>query len=170
MAHGIDQGGMMTCEKRPWPPGRRPKTKSSLAILAISLLVLAPILAQESTGPMAPESPPESTRPEKLYTETEALAAAQEAAKAALDKSVPGAVQPAALPPRTRQRGETAYVRGRNRPPRHAEKPRPLAPRHPRFLHRPVIGHHLLRTGALTQEPSDRHAAPSESSLPDSES
>ena len=93
----------MIFEKRTWPPGRRPKTKSSLAILAISLLVLTPILAQESTGPRAPESPPESLRPEKLYTETEALAAAQEATKAALDKSVPLAVQAAVAEERGRE-------------------------------------------------------------------
>jgi hypothetical protein len=76
-------------------PRRPPETKYWLPILAMSFLASTPILAQESTEPKQPESRQASTQLEKLYTEEEALSAAEEAAKAAIDVAVPLAVQAA---------------------------------------------------------------------------
>ncbi|MDA8427491.1 MAG: hypothetical protein M0Z80_15300 [Treponema sp.] len=66
-----------------------------LPILALCLLASARTRAQGSSGPESGESPPASTPPARLYTEEEALAAASEAAKTALDLALPLAVQAA---------------------------------------------------------------------------
>jgi hypothetical protein len=97
----------MNCAKRPRLPKRPPATGSWLPILAMSLLVSMPALAQGSRVPEPGESPPVSPQPELLYTEAEALEAARAAARAALDAAVPLAVQAAVA----EERGKAAAQR-----------------------------------------------------------
>ena len=90
-----------------WPgklqrPARPPRIKCWLPILALSVLVSMPTLAQESTGPKPEESKPVSTQPERLYTEAEALAVAKAAAEAAVAAAIPLAVQAAVADERGR--------------------------------------------------------------------
>ena len=85
-------------------PSSRPGTRCCLPILALYFLASSPILAQGSIEPKPRESQPASTRPERLYTEEEALAAAEAAAKRAVDVAVPLAVQAAVA----EERGKTA--------------------------------------------------------------
>ncbi|MGA2548005.1 MAG: hypothetical protein ABSF43_15765 [Rectinemataceae bacterium] len=85
----------MHYERQRRRPRRPPETKYWLPILAMSFLASTPILAQESTEPQQPESRQASTQLKKLYTEEEALSAAEAAAKAAIDVAVPLAVQAA---------------------------------------------------------------------------
>ena len=104
MIHG--RKGRRTLRPR-WPgrlqrPARPPGIKCWLPILALSVLVSRPTLAQESTGPKPEESRPVSTRPERLYTEAEALTAARTAAEAAVAAAIPLAVQAAVADERGR--------------------------------------------------------------------
>lgn len=85
----------MTYGRKRRRPKRPPETKYWLPILAMSFLASTPILAQGSTEPQQQESRQASTQLEKLYTEDEALSAAEAAAKAAIDVAVPRAVQAA---------------------------------------------------------------------------
>lgn len=70
-------------------------TRSSLRILALSLILSILALAPGSSEPSRQESTQESTQPEKLYTEAEALAAARISAQTAVDVAVPLAVREA---------------------------------------------------------------------------
>jgi hypothetical protein len=74
---------------------RPPTIRCWLPILAMSLLALRPIPAQESVEPERKESRPVSAQPARLYTEEEALAAARAAAEAAVKSAIPLAVQAA---------------------------------------------------------------------------
>lgn len=57
--------------------------RSLIPLLVLSLTLCLPMLDGESTKPSAPESPPESVQPERLYTASEVLQVAAEAAEAA---------------------------------------------------------------------------------------
>jgi len=76
-------------------PKRLPAIRCWVPILAMSLLVSGPILAQGSNEPESQESKQVSAQPGLLYTEEEALAAARAAAEAAVDAAIPLAVQAA---------------------------------------------------------------------------
>jgi len=92
----------MRSKKRLVPAWRRLGRSLWPPILAISLLASAPTLAQPSTGQRQQGSLPDSTPPERLYTEAEALTAAEMAANTAVDKAVPLAVQAAVAEERAR--------------------------------------------------------------------
>ncbi|HUX21984.1 MAG TPA: hypothetical protein VMW69_12155 [Spirochaetia bacterium] len=85
----------MLGKKRFVPHSRRLARSLWPPILAISLLASAPIPAQPSIEQSLRGSPPDSTQPARLYTEEEALTAAERAAKTAVDRTVPLAVQAA---------------------------------------------------------------------------
>jgi hypothetical protein len=92
----------------PWRPGRPPRIKCWLPILALSFLASGPTHAQGSTERKPEESKPVSPQPERLYTEAEALAAAKAAAEAAVDAAIPLAVQAAVADERGRAAAQQA--------------------------------------------------------------
>lgn len=101
MQHGKMQlRSRSLCRTRCWP-----------SILAMLFLASCPILAQGSIEPKQPQSPPASTRPARSYTEEEALAAAESAAREAADAAVPLAVQAAVA----EERGKAAAQRALDR-------------------------------------------------------
>ena len=108
-------------------PSSRPGTRCCLPILAMLFLASCPILAQGSIEPKPRESQPASTRPERSYTEEEALAAAEAAARKAVDVAVPLAVQAAVA----EERGKTAAQQLLDRAdPRSADATGPKLARH----------------------------------------